>query len=83
VDGTRVVIDLSVQQGLKVGDIVRVTREKIPLVHPVTGVYLGELDEDIATAQIVELREKFAVAEIRELKPGAQVRVKDRAVLRP
>ncbi len=83
VDGTRVVIDLSVQQGLKVGDIVRVTREKIPLVHPVTGAYLGELDEEIATAQIVELREKFAVAEIRELRPGAQIRVKDRAVLRP
>ncbi len=83
VDGTRVAIDLSVQQGLKVGDIVRLTREKIPLVHPVTGAYLGELDEEIATAQIVELREKFAVAEIRELKPGAQIRVKDRAVLRP
>lgn len=83
VDSNRIVIDLSVQHGLKAGDVVRITREKIPLVHPVTGAYLGELDEDVATAQIVELREKFAVAEIREVKPGAQIRVKDRVVPRP
>lgn len=83
VDAKRVVIDMSVQQGLKAGDIVKVTREKIPLVHPVTGAYLGELDEEIATLQIVELREKFAVAEIRELKPGAEIRVKDHVVPRP
>jgi hypothetical protein len=83
VDSNRIVIDLTVQHGLKAGDVVRITREKIPLVHPITGAYLGELDEDVATAQIVELREKFAVAEIREVKPGAQIRVKDRVVPRP
>lgn len=82
VDTTRVVIDLSVQQGLKVGDLLRVTREKIPLVHPVTGAYLGEFDEEIATVRIVELREKFAVAEIKEVKPGVHVQVKDRVVPR-
>lgn len=42
IDAKRIVIDLTVQHGLKRGDIVRVTREKLPLVHPITGVYLGE-----------------------------------------
>lgn len=82
VDAKRVVIDLSAQHGLKNGDIVRVTREKVPIVHPVTGAYLGELEEEVATAQIVELREKFAIAEIREVRPGVEVQVKDRVVPR-
>ena len=82
VDPTRVVIDLNVQHGLKVGDLVKITREKVPLVHPITGMYLGELDEEVATAQIVDVREKFAVVVIKELVAGAQVRVKDRVVPR-
>lgn len=82
VDAGRVVIDLSAQHGLKLGDVVRVTREKLSIVHPVTGAYLGELDEDVGTAQIVELREKFAIAEIRDVKAGAEIRVKDRVVPR-
>jgi hypothetical protein len=36
--------------------------------------------EALATARIVELREKFAIGEIREVKPGAEIRVKDRVV---
>lgn len=82
VDARRIVIDLTAEQGLRVGAMVRITREKIPIVHPVTGAYLGELDEDVATAEVVEVREKFAIAEIRTLSPGAEVRVKDRVVPR-
>lgn len=82
VDANQVVIDLSAQQGLKLGDVVRVTRGKLSIVHPVTGAYLGELDEDVGTAQVVELREKFAIAEIRDVKAGAEIRVKDRVVPR-
>jgi Flagellar assembly protein T, C-terminal domain len=80
VDSPRVIIDLNVQHGLKVGDLVQIRREKTPLVHPVSGAYLGELDEEIATAQVIEVREKFAVVVIKELAAGAQVRVKDRVV---
>ncbi len=83
VDAGRVVVDLTARHGLKPGDIVRVTREKIPVVHPVTGAYLGEVDEEIATARIVELRERFAIGEIREVKPGAEIRIKDRVVPQP
>lgn len=83
VDAKRVVIDMTAQHGLKAGDIVNVTREGIPLKHPVTGVPLGQLDEEVATAQIVEVRERVSIAEIREVKPGAQIRVKDRVVRRP
>lgn len=82
IDAKRIVIDLSAQHGLKRGDIVRVTREKIPLVHPITGAFLGELDEDIGTAEIIELREKFAIAEVRGVRAGAEIRVKDRVVPR-
>jgi hypothetical protein len=83
VDAKRVVIDMTAQHGLKAGDIVNVTREGISLRHPVTGAPLGELDEEVATAQIVEVRERFSIAEIREVKPGAQIRVKDKVVRRP
>ncbi len=83
IDARRLVIDLTARQGLKRGDIVQIRREKIPIVHPVTGVYLGELDEEVGTAEILELREKFAIAEIREVRPGAEIRVRDRVVPRP
>ncbi len=83
IDANRVVIDLTARHGLKRGDIVLLRREKIPIVHPVTGAYLGELDEELGTAEIVELREKFAIAEIREVRPGAEIRVKDRVVPHP
>lgn len=83
VDAKRVVIDMTAQHGLKVGDVVAIRREGIELVHPITGAPLGALDDEVATARIVEVREKFSVAEIREKKAGAEIRVKDRVVRRP
>ena len=82
VDQKRLVIDLTAQDGLKPGAIVSLRREKIPVVHPVTGEYLGELDEDLGSARIVELRERFSVAEIQELQPGVQIKIKDRVIPR-
>ena len=55
-------------------------RDRIAIVHPVTGELLGELDEEVGTARIVELREKFSVAEIQSIAPGSQIQVKDRVV---
>ena len=77
VDTTRVVIDLTAQDGLKPGSIVSLRRPKIPIIHPVTGEFLGELEEEVATAKVIELRERFSVAEIQGTSPGAQIRVKD------
>lgn len=77
VDTTRVVIDLTAQDGLKPGSMVSLRRPKIPIIHPVTGEFLGELEEEVATARVIEIRERFSVAEIQGSAPGAQIRVKD------
>ena len=77
VDTTRIVIDLTAQDGIKPGSLVSLRRPKIPIIHPVTGEFLGELEEEVATAKVIEIRERFSVAEIQGSTPGTQIRVKD------
>ena len=79
-DTTRIVIDLTAQDGVRPGTLVSLRRDKIPIVHPITGEVLGELDEEVATARVVETRDKLSVAEIQSVSPGSQVHVRDRAV---
>ena len=55
-----------------------VRRDKIAIVHPITGELLGELDEEVATGRVVEVRDKFSVVEVQKAAAGAQVQVKDR-----
>jgi len=43
---------------------------------------LGELDEEVATGRVIEVRDKFSVVEVQKAAAGAQVQVKDRVVLR-
>src|SRR6266511_798699 len=64
------------------GSAVSVRRDKIAIVHPITGELLGELDEEVAAGRITEVREKFSVVELQSGPEGAQVKVKDRVVLR-
>ena len=52
VDTSRVVIDLNSKDGIKPGAQVSVRRDKIAIVHPVTGELLGELDEEVATGRV-------------------------------
>ncbi|PYN30980.1 MAG: hypothetical protein DMD98_18215 [Candidatus Rokuibacteriota bacterium] len=80
VDTTRIVIDLTAADGLRPGALVSLRRDKIPIVHPVTGEVLGELDEEIGTARVTEIREKFSVADLQTVGSGAQIQVKDRVV---
>ena len=80
VDTARIVVDLNAVDGLRVGSLVSLRRDRIPIVHPVTGELLGELDEEVGTARITELRDKFSVAEIQTVAPGSQIQVKDRVV---
>jgi len=82
VDTTRVVIDLAAADGVKLGNTVSLRRDKITIVHPITGELLGELDEEVASGKVVEVRDKFSVVEIQSLPSGAQVKVKDRVVVR-
>ena len=39
-------------------------------------------DEEVATARVTEIRDRFSVAEVQTLAPGAQVQVRDRVVLK-
>ena len=82
VDTSRVVIDLAAADGVKVGTNVSVRRDKIAIVHPITGEMLGELDEEVATGRVVEVRDKFSIVEVQKAATGTQVQVKDRVVLR-
>jgi hypothetical protein len=82
VDTSRVVIDLAAADGVKLGTGVSVRRDKIAIVHPITGELLGELDEEVATGRVVEVRDKFWVVAVQTAAAGAQVQVKDRVVLR-
>jgi hypothetical protein len=82
VDTTRIVIDLTGRDGIRPGSIVSLRRDKIPIVHPVTGEILGELDEEVATARVTEVRDKFSVAEIQSVENGSKIQIKDRVVLK-
>lgn len=80
VDTTRIVIDLTAVDGIRAGSLVSLRRDAIPLVHPVTGEVLGELDEEVGTARVTEMREKFSVADVQSVAPGARIQIKDRVV---
>ena len=82
VDTTRIVIDLTASDGVAPGSGVSLRRDRVPIIHPVTGELLGELDEEVATARVVETRERFSVAEIESVTPGTQVQVRDRVVIK-
>jgi hypothetical protein len=82
VDTKRVVIDLTGRDGVQQGAVVSVRRDKLPIVHPVTGELLGEIDDEVATARVTEIREKFSIAEIQTLSNGIRIQVKDRVVLK-
>lgn len=82
IDQRLIVVDLTLVDGLKQGSILSLRRGRIPLTHPVTGRSLGELDEEIGTAQVIEVREQFSLAVIQGIRPGFQLRVKDRVVVK-
>ena len=82
VEPSRIVVDLTAADGLQPGTLLSLRRDRIPIVHPVTGEVLGELDDEVATARVVETRERFSVAEVQSVAPGSQVQVKDRVFLK-
>jgi hypothetical protein len=78
VEPTRIVIDLTAVDGLQPGSVVSLRRDRVPLVHPVTGEVLGDLDDEVGTARVTEIREKFSLAEVQATAPGVEVQVRDR-----
>jgi Flagellar assembly protein T, C-terminal domain len=77
VDTTRIAVELTATDGVREGQVLSVRRDRIPIMHPVTGELLGELDDEVATVKVIEMRERFSVAEIQSVATGAQVQVKD------
>jgi hypothetical protein len=77
VDTTRIAVELTAADGAREGQVLSVRRDRIPILHPVTGELLGELDDEVATVKVIEMRERFSVAEIQSVAAGAQVQVKD------
>jgi hypothetical protein len=82
VDTTRIVIDLTSADGVQSGSMVSLRRDRIPIMHPVTGELLGELDDEVGTARVTETRDRFSVAEIQTVTPGSQIQVRDRVVVK-
>jgi hypothetical protein len=80
VDTTRVAVDLTAADGIRPGSVLSLRRDRVPIVHPITGEVLGDLDEEVATARVTEVRDRFSVAELQTVAPGASVQVKDRVV---
>jgi hypothetical protein len=80
VDAVRIAVDLTAADGMRPGALLSLRRDRIPVVHPVTGEVLGNLDEEVAVAKVTEVRDRFSVAEVQSLSPGAAVQIKDRAV---
>jgi hypothetical protein len=80
VEPSRIVVDLTAMDGVRPGSLLSLRRDRIPLVHPVTGEVLGELDDEVGTARVTETREKFSLAEVQSTAPGAEVQVRDRVV---
>src|SRR5205814_1174732 len=80
VDTTRVAVDLTAGDGVRPGTLLSLRRDRVPIVHPVTGEVLGDLDEEVATARVTEVRDKFSVAELQSVSAGAAVQIKDRVV---
>jgi hypothetical protein len=56
---------LAASDGVKLGTGVSVRRDKVAIVHPITGELLGELDEEVASGRVVEVRDKFSVVEVQ------------------
>ena len=81
VEPTRIVIDLTAVDGLRAGTLVSLRRDRIPLVHPVTGEVLGELDDEVGDrARHRDAREVLAWPRSRRPRPAPRCRCSDRVV---
>ncbi|MBI3989989.1 MAG: VCBS repeat-containing protein [candidate division NC10 bacterium] len=81
VDGTKVLIDLGTKDGVYPGMELQVFREGEKYAHPITGQPLGTLDKGLGIVRVVQVRDRYSVAEVIrrvegvELVPGDRARV--------
>ena len=80
VSSYRIITDLTARDGLRPGSIVSIWRDKVRIVHPMTGQFLGEVDEKVGVAKVVEVHDRFSVAELLTPTSVNGVRIRDRVV---
>jgi hypothetical protein len=79
--GEEVLIDLTAESGVRVGDLFSVIAKGKAVKDPQTGETLGSLDEVVGLLQLVQLRADFSIARRvsgEALQPGAEIRRFDR-----
>lgn len=82
VSGRQLYTDLTAREaGVTVGATLSILSER-ELVHPDTGRLLGRALEEIGRAKLLEVGDRFSVAEIVELRAGEMVKPKDRVTIR-
>ena len=80
-EGEQVFIDRGKADGVFQGMELNVFREGEEFKHPITGEVFGRLDKELGSLQVLQVRERYAVAAITktaekaEIRQGDQVRV--------
>ncbi len=78
VENRQVYLDAGTATGVRPGMEMSVFREGPEFKHPLTGVVLGRLEEDVGIVKIVEVREGYSIAEVVGMKEGQVIKVGDR-----
>ncbi|RMG63011.1 MAG: hypothetical protein D6715_11765 [Calditrichaeota bacterium] len=79
VDGNKLTLDKGFTDGLKKGMKCIVYREGAPIIHPVTGEFLGKTIEEICEVRVLEVLNNYSIADVtRTIQSSPQI--KDRFV---
>lgn len=78
VDGDLLYLDLTQEQRAAPGMELSVSRPGQEFRHPYTGKVLGTLDREIASARIVEVRDRFSVARVISRRGDLAVQEQDK-----
>jgi hypothetical protein len=73
VEGGRAWLNMGAGQ-VAVGDRLRVSRKGEALIDPETGISLGSSDTPLGEAQVVEVQERFSIAQLEGAASGARAR---------
>ncbi|MFQ5657405.1 MAG: FG-GAP repeat domain-containing protein [Candidatus Methylomirabilales bacterium] len=73
----RFILDVTAENGVFVGMEMEVFREGEPFKHPGTGQVLGRMDKKVGVVRVVEVKEKFSVAEKIFLDEGEEIKQGD------
>ena len=81
----KLVVDLTAKDGIYPGLEMEIFREGEPFKHPASGEVMGRMEKTVASLRVVEVRERYAVAELLDkemaVKQGDGVRVTGARIL--